>query len=73
MARKISDGWHVVAGYDVLVKHGQVIRGMRRDSNGQQVAAHIYRRRSNNEWTSVAIISYWAFVSAVRRGTVILS
>lgn len=73
MTRKISDGWHVAAGYDVLIEDGQVIRGMKRDRNGQNVAAYIYRRQSSNQWTSVSSMSYWAFISAVRRGTVILS
>lgn len=75
MTRKISDGWHIAAGYDVLLEDGQIVRGLRRDRNGQQVPAYIYRRiRSDGitTWSSVNSLSYWAFCSGVRRGSIIL-
>lgn len=36
---KIKDGWHLIKGYEVYVKSGRVIRGIREDVNGGRYSA----------------------------------
>lgn len=39
----VKDGWHIIKGFDVFVKNGKIIRGMKKDCNGDYVPAFPYR------------------------------
>lgn len=70
MKTRIKDGWHTLYGWEVYVEEGRIMRGVKSDRNGSSVCAYPYRKSTNNSWTIEDGISYWAFVSGVRRGTV---
>ena len=76
---KMKDGWHTIAGYEVYVEDGQIIRGIKYDQNGGQLSAHVYRQdrarsgRACGLWTSEEKITPDAFRSGVWRGTICLS
>jgi hypothetical protein len=44
MACQYKDGWHTIRGYIVLVKNGQIIRGVKADRNKSLVPAYPYRK-----------------------------
>lgn len=44
MACQYKDGWHTIRGYIVLVKNGQIIRGVKADRNKSLVQAYPYRK-----------------------------
>lgn len=59
-----------VAGYDVTVEEGRIVRGVKRDQNGSYVASWPYRwNAKQNCWVLDQGMSPSAFRSAVRRGT----
>lgn len=66
----ISDGWHVVSGYDVFVESGMILRGILYDSCGSSSSAYVYRRCRDGSWTRCSGLSVAAFRSGVRRGTI---
>lgn len=68
--KMISDGWHVVSGYEVFVESGNILRGILYDPFGSPLTAYVYRRRRDGSWSCCSSISVSAFRSAVRRGTV---
>ena len=48
---EVKDGWHVVKGYNVYVEGGKILRGTKKDSNGQLVPAYPYKWESAyNAW-----------------------
>lgn len=61
---EIRDGWHSIAGRDLYVRDGMVIRAMKLDTNGSLVPAGIYER-DGNVWTNVGGLYS---VDIVRRG-----
>ena len=40
-----GDGWHKIGPYKVYVEYGVIIRGMKKDQNGQWIPAYPYRSR----------------------------
>jgi len=38
----MKDGWHIVYGYRVYVENGRVLRGTKKDINGNDVTAWPY-------------------------------
>ena len=76
---KMKDGWHTIAGYEVYVEDGYILRGIKHDQNGGQLSSHVYRQdrtisgRACDLWTSEEKITPDAFRSGVRRGTICLS
>ena len=42
-----GDGWHNVGPYKVYVENRVIIRGMKKDENGQWVPAYTYRNRKD--------------------------
>lgn len=68
--KMISDGWHVVSGYEVFVESGNILRGILYDPFGSPLTAYVYRRCRDGSLSRCSSISVSAFRSAVRRGTV---
>lgn len=48
MACQYKDGWHTIRGYIVLVKNGQIIRGVKEDRNKSLVPAYPYHRKARD-------------------------
>ena len=57
-----SDGWYTVKGQGVLVENGYVLRGTKRDCNGSEVTAYIYKSdgRGGYDKTDVTILDFIA-------------
>lgn len=70
--RKTKDGWHKIAGFNIFVENGRVMRGIRHDINGSEVTAYPYRASKNGGWDNDAGLTVEAFKAGVRRGTVTL-
>lgn len=69
--KKINDGWHKIAGYDVYVEGGRVLRGTKTDYNGYEVSAYPYRRNARyGGWDNCSGLTVSAFSAGVRRGTI---
>lgn len=65
----MKDGWHVVCGYEVYVKDGKIVRGMKNQGFGK-VAAYVYRRCKTGGWNISYQVTPSAFRSGYKRGTV---
>ena len=67
---------HTIAGYEVYVEDGYILRGIKHDQNGGMLPAFVYRQDRNHScrefdsWTSEEKIKPDAFRSGVRRGTI---
>lgn len=70
MKKKIQDGWHKIYGYEVYVEDERVWRGIKYNWNGSPLTSYPYRRMDCNTWNNESGMSFWSFVSGVRRGTV---
>ena len=69
--KKIADGWHIIAGYEVYAKDGYILRGIKEDQNGSILPAFVYRwDRTLQCWNSEEKISPDAFRTGVRRETI---
>lgn len=72
--KRISDGWHNIAGYEIYVEKGRVLRGLKKDRNGQKVCAFPYRHTPQyGGWTNCSGLSVDAFRAGVNRGTIMMS
>ena len=68
-----EDGWHRIAGYNVLVENGKIIRGTLGEGTSNYRAAWPYRLDTKNLcWNNCAGITPAAFRAGVKRGTVTL-
>ena len=67
MKRTITDGWHIIAGYDVYVEGGKVLRGL---SSDKQRTTYPFRYAARDGWTNDSGLSVDAFRAGVRRGTI---
>ena len=79
--KTIKDGWHIIAGYDVYVEGGKILRGVL-----GFVCARPYRKEYGTQyddsmrkvrvwtggWNECAGISVSAFRAGVKRGTITL-
>lgn len=64
----MKDGWHVVAGHDVFVEDGYIVRAMK---NGKQQSASVYRyNRRFGTWDKEDKITPAAFRAGIKRETV---
>lgn len=64
----MKDGWHVIAGHDVFVEDGYIVRAMK---NGKQQSASVYRHHSRpGTWYKEDRITPAAFRAGVNRGTI---
>lgn len=64
----MKDGWHVIAGKDVYVENGYIIRATK--NNGQE-SAGVYRYISRlRVWCKEDKITPAAFRAGVNRGTI---
>ena len=64
----MKDGWHVVAGCDVYVEGGYIVRATK--NNGRQ-SASVYRHYSRpGTWYKEYKITPAAFRAGVKRGTI---
>lgn len=69
MKRVIRDGWHTVAGDEVLIENGEVVRGVGRNGEGQLVPLYVYRWDSCLRcWIYNGRTKYETFRSGIRRG-----
>ena len=67
--KQYKDGWHKIAGYEVYMEDGYIIRGM--TGNGtKQRTTFIYRASRNECWDLIERIRPDAFRAGVKRGTV---
>ena len=73
MTKKLNDGWNVVADREVYVEDGRITRGLKKDMNGSNVAAYVYRKSSLGGWDKVESVTVKAFETAVEKGKMILS
>lgn len=73
--KKIKDGWHKLAGQDVYVENGYVLRGMEPDHSGLGLRpTYPYEPAKNGGWDRVyggALAS--TFTVRVKRGTLIMA
>ena len=67
--KKEINGWKIAGGYDVYVEDGKVLRGIKLDHNGHEVAAYPYRQSRSGGWDLISGISLTAFRAGIRRGT----
>lgn len=65
----MKDGWHVIAGHDVYVEDGKVLRGL---STDKQRTVYPYRAVRDG-WNNDSGLSVGAFRAGVRRGSVVMS
>ena len=64
----MKDGWNVIAGHDVFVEGGYIVRAMK---NGGQQSASVYRyNRRFGTWDKKDKITPAAFRAGVKRGTI---
>ena len=70
--KKLSDGWHVVCGYDAYVEDGRIVRMTKRDRNGSEVSAAPYRACRYGGWSNDTGCTVDAFRTAYRRGNMIV-
>lgn len=76
--KKIRDGWHKIAGYEVYTEDGYILRGIKKDHNGSQVTAWVYKLAnyggdSGYGWFRWERMTPDAFRAGVKRGTVRLA
>lgn len=71
MKRAVADGWHTIAGYEVYIEGGRVLRGLK---DGGQLTAYPYRwDKKNGCWTNCSGLTVDAFRAGVRRESVTMS
>lgn len=74
MKKQINDGWHTIAGHQVYVEGGRVLRGLKLDHNNSQVTAYPYRaNRYGSGWDNDVGITVEAFRAGIKRGTIIMT
>lgn len=62
----VTDGWHHIKGYLVLVQDGKVIRG----TNSFEYTLYPYKRVAPNSWRNVSgIVSFATLRSGLYRGS----
>lgn len=67
----MRDGWHTIAGHDVYIEGGRIIRGTK---NAGQLPAYVYRwSRGAGCWIKEDSITPGAFRAGVKRGTIQLT
>lgn len=67
--KQYKDGWHKIAGYEVYMEDGYIVRGM--TGNGaKQRTTYVYRASRNEGWDLEERIKPDAFRAGVKRGTV---
>lgn len=49
-AKALRDGWHMVAGWEVYVEDGRILRGVMEDCNGSRVTCYPMRRDRREMW-----------------------
>ena len=65
---KIKDGWHTIAGYEVYVENGRILRGL--NGSGDKT---LYPYRWNKQYDSRVNdsgLTVDAFRAGIRRGTI---
>lgn len=67
---KIRDGWHTIAGYEVYVEDGFIVRGI---SDDHQKPLYVYRSVRSGGYDREYNITPDAFRAGVRHGTIILN
>ena len=68
----MTNGWHMIAGYKVLVENGQISRGIINPGWNERTG-YVYRaNRTLKCWVNEPRISVDAFRAGVRRGTITL-
>lgn len=67
--KKILDGWHIILGYKVYVKHGCIMRGILGEGNAQKTA-YPYRVSKYGGWDNCSGLSVDAFRAGVKRETI---
>lgn len=72
MKKVIKDGWHKLAGYEVYVEDGYVIRGVVSEFHGlSQHSVYPYERCIYGGWSKCTPLAI-TFTSRIRRGTLIM-
>ena len=67
--KKIKDGWHCIAGYNVYVEDGVILRGLTADN---QRPIYTYRYIRKVGWTIESGLTPDAFRAGVKRGTIMM-
>lgn len=67
--KQYKDGWHKIAGYEVYMEDGYIIRGMT-GTGARQRPTYVYRASRDGGWDREDRITPNAFRAAVKRGTV---
>lgn len=69
--KALRDGWHMVAGWEVYVEDGRILRGVMEDCNGSRVPCYPMRRdrRDARVWDRETLTPA-AFRAGLARGTV---
>lgn len=72
--KTIRDGWHNIAGYNVFVEDGQIVRGTKPSYTAcGEEPAYVYRwLKQYKEWSSQSKITIDAFRAGIKRGTIAL-
>lgn len=69
MKRIYTDGWHVIAGYNVYIEDGMIVRGLTDD---KQRPLYVYRRSRFGGYDREDKVSPDAFRAGIKRGTIIM-
>lgn len=48
----MTNGWHIVAGYDVYVENDRILRGRKYDYNGEPLTSYPYVSYKYDGYTS---------------------
>ena len=67
----VRDGWHVLSGYEVLLKDGAVIKGKGYNQKGEKQIMVPYKVRKSG-YINCAGIGAESFRSAANRGTIVM-
>lgn len=66
MTKKVKDGWHTIAGCDVYIENGYIIRGTKNDG---QLPAYPYRAAKGGGWDLDQYMTPETFRRKVKDGT----
>ena len=70
--KKLSDGWHIVCGYDAYIEDGRIVRMTKRGRDGSEVPAAPYRACRYGGWSNDTGCTVDAFRTAYLRGNMIV-
>lgn len=65
--KQYKDGWHKIAGYEVYMEDGLIVRGM---SDDRKRSVYVYRMSRLGGWDLEYNITPDAFRAGVRRGRI---